>query len=161
RLATTAALARDDPIAERAQPALDWLDQEERRADEARRHEAAVTALVRALDYPGFLPPGELERLAHQVTPLRQGMPEGLQVRYISRLHAAEARQARRFYLNATAIGAVVFLAGTLIYYLVHSQARAREADQLATAISDMLELGEIDHAIGVLKDLEAKDPAL
>src|SRR5262245_3180842 len=91
KLATTTTLSPSDPIAERARPALDWLDDEDRRDRDARRHEAAVTALVRALDYPGFLAPGELERLAHEVTRHGQPMPDGLQQRYISRLHAAEA----------------------------------------------------------------------
>ncbi|HZW35213.1 MAG TPA: hypothetical protein VFF52_31110, partial [Isosphaeraceae bacterium] len=161
RLAATAALARDDPIAGRVQPALDWLADEDRRVDEDRRREAAVTALVRALDYPGFLPPNELERLAHEVSRHGQSLPEGLQQRYISRLHAAEARQSRRFYLNAAAASAALLLAATLIYYVVHSQARASEAEQVATSISDMLELGEVDRAAEVLQDLQAKDPAL
>jgi hypothetical protein len=161
KLAATAALARDDPIAQRAQPALDWLGQEDRRAEEDHQHEAALTALDRTVDYPGFLTPGELKRLAHAVTRHGRGMPDALQQRYISRLRAAEAQQSRRFSFKVGAASVVLFLAGTLVYYVCYRQARAWEGEKVATSISDMLELGEIEHAAGVLKDLEAQDPAL
>ena len=54
---TAAALPHDDPIAERARPALDWLDEQDRRDRESRQHEEALVALVRALDYPGSVRP--------------------------------------------------------------------------------------------------------
>ena len=117
--------------------------------------------LVRALDYPGSIAPAELERLAHAVQARGDGLPEGLRQRYITRLRAAEAAQTRRSRLIAAGSAAGVILAGTLIYLAVQAQARAREAEQAATAISDMLELGELDHAVALVKKLEAADPDL
>ena len=92
----TAALSHDDPIADRARPALDWLDDQDRRDRENREHAEAIAGLVRALDYPGTLAPDELERLAHAVQAHGDGFPEGLRQRYITRLRDAEAAQTRR-----------------------------------------------------------------
>src|SRR5205814_5529760 len=119
RLAAAAALPPDDPIAERARSALDWLDEEDRRDREGRRHEAALAAMVRALDYPGSLTPDELERLAHAVVGHGQGMPDGLQQRYVARLQAAEAAQSRRYHRTAAAAAAGLLLAGSLVYYAI------------------------------------------
>jgi hypothetical protein len=161
RLATAAALEPDDPIAERSRPALDWLDDQDRRDRENREHEEALGNLVRALDYPGSLAPAELERLAHAVQTRGDGLPEGLRQRYITRLRTAESAQARRKRLIAFGSAAGAILAGALIYLAVHSQARAHEAEQAATSIGDMLELGELDHAVALVKKLEASDADL
>jgi hypothetical protein len=161
RLATAMQLPHDDPIAERVRPALDWLDDEDRRSREGRQYEEAVTALDRALDYPGSVRAAELERLAHAVLDHGHGLPEVLQQRYITRLQAAESAQSRRFRLIAAGSAAGILLVGTLIYSAIRSQARADEADRAATAISDMLELNELDHAVSLMKKVEATDPAL
>jgi hypothetical protein len=161
RLATAAALEPDDPFADRARPALEWLDEQDRRDRENREHEAALGNLVRALDYPGSLAPAELERLAHAVQVRGDGLPEGLRQRYITRLRTAESAQARRRRLIAAGSAAGVILVSALIYFAVHAQARSREAEQAATSIGDMLELGELDHAIALVKKLEASDPDL
>ncbi|MGP0064094.1 MAG: hypothetical protein ACLQGP_10915 [Isosphaeraceae bacterium] len=161
RLATALQVPHDDPIADRVRPALDWLDDEARRSREGRDYEECVTALNRALDFPGTVPAVELEQLAHAVSSHGHGLPEGLQQRYITRLHAAESAQSRRFRLIVAASAATILLVGTLIYSAIHGQARANEADRAATAIDDMLELGEFDHALALLKKLESTDPSL
>ena len=117
--------------------------------------------LVRALDYPGSVKPADLERLAHAVQDHADGMPEALRDRYISRLRAAEAAQTRRRRLIAGSSAAGVLLAGTLIYLAFHASARSRAAEEASTAIGDRLELGELDHAIALMKNLEAADPDL
>ena len=161
RLAAEAVLSHEDPIGDRARPALDWLDDEDRRDRENREHAEAVARLVRALDYPGAIAPEELERLAHAVQGRGDGFPEGLRQRYITRLRDAEAAQTRRNRRIAAGSAAGVLLAGTLIYLAVHAQARSREAEQAAVSISDRLELGELDQAIALAKKLEAADPDL
>ncbi len=90
-----------------------------------------------------------------------EGLPEGLRLRYITRLRAAETAQVRRRRLIAAASAAGVLLAGTLVFLAFRSQARAHEADQAATAVSDHLELGELDQAVGLLKRLQEADPDL
>ena len=69
--------------------------------------------------------------------------------------------QSLRFRLIAAGSAVAILLVGTLIYSAVRGQARAAEADRAATAIGDMLELSEFDHAVSLLKKLEASDPDL
>ena len=45
---------------------------------------------------PGSVAPADLERLAHAVQDHPDGLPEGLRLRYITRLRAAETSQTRR-----------------------------------------------------------------
>jgi hypothetical protein len=161
RLAAAAALATDDPTADRARPALDWLDDQDHRDRENREHEEAVGDLARALEYPGSLAPAELERLAHAVQARGDGIPEGLRQRYITRLRAAESAQTRRQRLIAAGSAASVILVGTLIYLTVQAQTRAQQAEKAATSVSDLLELGELDHAVAMLKDYEKDSPDL
>jgi hypothetical protein len=161
RLATAALLEPDDPIADRARPALDWLEDQDRRDRASREHEEALAALGWALDYPGTIAPTDLERLARAVHSRGDGLPDGLRQRYITRLRAAEAAETRRRRLTVAVSAAGAVLLGTLIYLAVHSQARTREADQAATSINDMLELGELDHAVALVKKLEAADSDL
>ena len=161
RLAPAAALAPDDPIADRARPVLAWLDEQDDRDRQNREHEQALADLARTLDYPGSVAPAELERLAHAVQAHPEGLPESLRLRYITRLRAAETSQMRRRRLITAASAVGVLLAASLIFLAFRAQARARDADQAATAVSDHLELGELDQAVGLLKRLQEADPDL
>jgi hypothetical protein len=161
RLAADAALAPDDPIADRAQRALDWLDDQDRRDRENREHEDAVRALERTLDDPGRVASAELKRLAHAVHARPDGLPERLRPIYITRLREAEVAEGRRRRLIAAASAAGLILAGTLIYGAAHTYVRGREAVQFATRISDMLELDEVEQAVALVKHLESSDPGL
>jgi hypothetical protein len=161
RLSATAAPAHDDPLADRAAAALDWLEDQDRIDRENQEHEEALVQLARALDYPGTLIPADLERLAHAVQKHGEGIPEALRLRYITRLREAEVSQMRRKRLVVVGSAAGVLLAGTLIYLAIHAQARSNQAEQAATAISDQLELGELDQAVSLVKNYEKADPDL
>jgi hypothetical protein len=157
----TSPLEPDDPIWNEVGPAMRWLESEDRRVEADRDYEAALNALVEALDDPRFIPLADLEDLGHKVLGHGQGMPEGLQIRYVSRLKAAETAQTRRFRLIAIASAASLILAGSLVFYLVRSNVRAGEADQAATALTDMLELARLEQATEFLEKLEKADPGL
>ena len=154
-------LGPGDPIRERVAPALQWLEDEDGRVAAEHAYEDAVAALVGALDDPGFIPAAELERLIHAVLQFGHGLPEALQRRCASRLKTAEATQTRRFRLITAASAAGVILASSLVFYLVWSHIRGGQAAQAAIALTDLLELGELDQAGSFLKKLEARDPAL
>ncbi len=145
-------------------PALDWLDDQDRRDRENREHAEAVADLVRALDYPGTLAPAELERLAHAVQARGDGLPEGLRQRYITRLRARRvgadpAAAADRWPAPPRASSC----SSTLIYLgRPRPDPRAtRPSRPPRRPISDLLELGELDHAVALVKKLEASDPDL
>ena len=100
-LTASAPLGPADPIWERVQPPLNWLEEEDRHDELQRTYQEAMASLAQALDEPAHVPPAELERLAHAVLQHGQGMPEAMQQRYVSRLRSAQAAQARRWRLTS------------------------------------------------------------
>ena len=56
-LTASAPLAPTDPIWDRVQPPLNWLEEEDRRDELDHAHEEAITALWSALDDPAHIPP--------------------------------------------------------------------------------------------------------
>jgi hypothetical protein len=160
-LTASAPLAPSDPIWERVQPALSWLEEEDRQDEIHRAHEDSPAALVQALDDPTHVSPAELERLAHAVLQYGQGMPEAIQRRYVSRLRVAEATQSRRLRLIIAASAAGLLLTGSLTFYTIRSWARANDATQAAGAINDMIERGEIEQTGGFLEKLRKADAGL
>ncbi|MHB1556254.1 MAG: hypothetical protein ACYC61_02120 [Isosphaeraceae bacterium] len=161
RLAAAVSLERDDPLAQRVRPVLDWLDDQDRIDRENREHQDALDQLVRALDYPGNFPPSQLERLAHAVGSHPDGLPDALRQRYITRLHDAERADTRRRRLIVAGSAAAVLLVASLVYMAVRAQARSSEAERVATRVGDHLELNELDQAVALLKKVETSDPVL
>jgi hypothetical protein len=161
RLTKNAARESSDPIRERVQPALDWLEDDDRRVQADQNFEKALGKLVRVLDAPGSYPPSELERRGTKLLSFGRGMPEALQQRYLSRLQVVEAARALRFRLLIAGTAAGILLAASLVFYAVRSSIRSGDASRAATAVTDMLELGELDQAGAFLEALEKKDAGL
>ena len=114
-----------------------------------------------ALDGPGMIGPAALERLGNAVLGHERGMSDLVQKRYLDRLwqeRAAAERRSRR--ILAASVSAAVLL--TILFFMgVRRHARLSDADQAATAVSDMLELGELEQAAEFLKKLEGADASL
>ena len=161
KLVAAASVPGNDPILDRARPALDWLDRQDQIDQQNREHAEAIARLVRALDYPGRILPEALERLAHDVQSHGEGLPENLRLHYITRLREAESHRSRRRHLIAATSAAAVLFVGFLIYMAAHAQSRSNAADRAAQAISDLVELGEIEQAAAQVKRLESADPDL
>jgi hypothetical protein len=151
----------DAEAAERVKPALGWLDEEDRRDQADRDHEASLTALDHILDSPATPSPMELERLARRVLAHGRGVPEGLQQLYASRLRSAMLARSRRHRWIAAGAAASLLLAGGLAFTVIHGRARAYDADQAATSISDLLELGQLHEAGSLVAHLESAEPDL
>jgi hypothetical protein len=160
-LTATAQLAPADPLWERVRSPLNWLEEEDRIDEENHAHETDLAAMVQALDDSGYIPPAELERLAHAVLQHGRGMSEGNQQRYIARLRTAEAAQSRRWRAIVSGIAAVVIVALSLAFYAIRSSTRTSDVGHAATAVLDMLELGEVEQAGSFLKRLQQADPGL
>ncbi len=160
-LTASSPLDPGDPIWERVAPALRWLDDEDRRDAADRDQEAALAAVVKALDEPGFIAPLELERLGQAVLGHGRGMPEALQQRFLSRLKSAETVHTWRFRLIASAAAAGALLIAGLVFALVRGTLRTGEASRAAVSITDLIELGELENAGEFIQTLEKADPGL
>src|SRR5262249_34940611 len=88
-LAESANLPIGDPARERAEPALFWLDDQDKRESERREYVAAEARLIDALD-DSEASRDQLEGLWHTLVRLNQEVPEHLARRYQSRIAAQE-----------------------------------------------------------------------
>jgi hypothetical protein len=154
-------LADTDPIHGRVAEALEWLEVQDRRDQADRDHEAATKALLRNLDDPKRIRPAELERLGNAVLGHPRGMLESVQRRYLDRLWKEHAAAQKRTRLIIAGSASAAVLVASLVFILVRGQARSNDAEQAATALADMLELGELEQASEFVRKLETADAGL
>jgi len=151
----------DDPLRVRVAPIFAWLREEDHREEDDRGHEAAVQELLATLDAPGRIGPAELERLGNQVLRYERGMSESIRHQFLERLGTErDFVSVRNKRISAGVFAALALVLGTGLYFL-QRQSRLGEASRAATALADMVELGEIENAGDFLKRLTAADPSL
>ena len=156
-----APLLPGDPIWARVKRALQWLEDQDQIAEEARAHQEAHDALLKVLDSPDRVSPSELERSAQAVLQYGRGMSEGAQQRYVTRLRSEELAQARRRRALTGGVAAAAVLTLSFAYFGIRSWNRASDASQAATAMLDMVKLGEVERAESFLGKLQKADPGL
>lgn len=159
-LAESAQLSADDPARERAEPALFWLDEQDKREASRREYEAVEARLTAALD-DDQASRDQLDRLWHALVRLDQDVPEHLAQRYRSRVAAQDLSARRRArLLLVTGLTALVVLGITavLIYRAMERGAAGRAA---ATAVAAALKSEKIDDVESLLKQFAANRPEL
>lgn len=97
-------LPSGDPLLDVAGPALEWIEQEDRRQAAESEHAAAVQQLEAALEGNATLQ--DLERLFHQAVRHDHGLPATLESRLADRLETLRTQTARR--RTGIVIGSVV-----------------------------------------------------
>ena len=154
-------VADDDPCLERVRPALQWLEEEDRRAIATEAYEADLAALSSALDDRRPMSAAELEGLERQVLRHARGIPEKVQRRYATRFRSASASRTRRFRLIVAAVAVAVVLAGALGIAMFRGSLRSGDAQKAAAEIAAYLDKGDFEGAEDFLEDLEKADPGL
>lgn len=160
-LAESMGLRPGDPMRDRAQPALRWLDEQDRLAAEDRRQQAAHDELTALLDDPGPVPSIELERLAGELGGLRESLPDHLAERFSARLTLESGREARRRSWIIGGASAAVILIAASAAFAYRGHLRSTRATRAAVAVADMLELGELERALEFVAALAKTDAAL
>jgi len=160
-LAESIGLRADDPARDRVETALRWLEDQDRQVEEDRRREAAFEDLNALLDDPAPAPSSELERLVGELGGLRENLPDGLADRFQARLTLERAREDRRraWIIGLASAAALLMALGIGLAYRDH--ARSNRAARAATAVADMLELGELEQALEFLDALTKTDAAV
>ena len=160
-LADSLGLRPGDPMRDRVEPARRWLDEQDLLAEEDRRREAVFEELNALLDDPAPAPSRELEQLAGELGGLRENLPGGLAERFQARLTLERAREDRRraWIIGVASAAALLIAVGIGIAY--RNQARSGRAVRAATAVADMLELGELERALEFFETLAKTDASI
>lgn len=159
-LTELAQLPADDSARERAEPALLWLDAQDKRDASRRAYEAAETQLTDALD-DDRASRDELERHWHALVRLEQDMPDHLALRYRSRVAAQELSTRRRTrLLLATGLTLALGL-GLSVVLVTRELERGAAGRTAATAIETALKAGEIDKLETLISQFAKTRPEL
>jgi hypothetical protein len=154
-----AQLTRDDPLYQKAEPALSWLAGQDRQEHEAEEYQRAVLALEAALDEEADRP--TLEQLVAAIHRFEMAMPEALQRRLEARFETLdrEARRRKQIILGACATGAVMLLVAIL--GVMRSGARQRHIAETVAAADRFVQQGDPDGARDFVRDAEAAHPGI
>ncbi len=149
-LATVVGLEETDILYERAAPALEWLDQQDRESADETGYKAAVAALELALDDEEGLT--ILERLAHAVLRYERPIPAVLEQRLRTRMAGLELAKTRRLRLIVAAAGVFVVLIAAGVGY---ARVSRQHADQVATHVATLQILMDQRHFEEARKHLD------
>lgn len=156
-LQALAQLDLDDPLLDLAAPALQWLREEDRRAEEEADYEAGVAQLERALDRGADRL--KLERLAHAAARGDRELPPRVRRRYDERLHYLEVAATRKRRLIVVGIVAAVVLVGVVTGYVIHGKIVENRIATTEADLARLIDAGDLDQAQQRLEGLEEDDP--
>ncbi|MDB5349537.1 MAG: hypothetical protein JWN86_784 [Planctomycetota bacterium] len=154
-----ASLPSDDPLLERAEPALEWLARRDRDDQEEAEYQHACGLLDAHLDEEAAR--GDLERAYQAVTRFDRGLPSVMQTRYEARLRAIEIEGTRRRRLVLACSVSGIVIAGSLGGWIFYQQGRSREARLVSDVIVRALDEGKLEGAIKAEADARKNDPGL
>lgn len=136
--AATAALDSNDPLAQRASPALEWLDEQDRQDGARMKFFAAAAALEHAVD--DGIPPTELERLYRATQLFDEPLSEKLRRRVEQKLadHDLNSRRKRRLIFASLAIVLCLAVAG--VVYQISEQAFVKSVNDASTTLGQFVD---------------------
>ncbi len=155
--AEIAGLAQDDPLYDRAAPALEWLDEQDREAAHEDGYKTAVADLENALDNEEGR--ASLERCAHAVLRYDRPIPPVVEERLRTHMVDLELARTRRFRLIVAGVAAAVVLVGSGIGYALLSHAQAEQVAAHVNALQTLIANDELDEAQKHLDQLAAAAP--
>lgn len=148
-----AALAEGDPLNEMVAPALDWLDEQDRRDQAEAEHAQALVDLERALDEEHSR--HDLDRLYHRLLSCDRGMPQLLKRRFDQRMAELATGESRRNKLRFAAVGAAAIVTAASILLFIGHRTREHEVAEAVKSLHALLEeskVGEAQHYFDMIR---------
>jgi len=137
-LAQTAKLLPNNPLAQQAVPALEWIAGQDRRDEVQVKRTTAIGALQEALE--DEVPIEDLERLYQATLLFDDPIEPQLKSRVDQRLHVLALGAKRKHRILLTAIVSAVLMVGGLVVWVIflqsHNQTVAQTVDSLQELIS-------------------------
>ena len=157
--AVLANLSLHDPVWDRVSAAFDWLNEQDRRQVEGRKHKAALASLEAAL--PNGSSWEELDAYYRAAMAHEEGVPEELEGRFRERLEGLKRRARRRKGLLMAGSAVTVFLLAIGIYSGVQGARFESRLSEAVQTVRRLREAGAVVEAKKYLDDLRTKDPRL
>lgn len=157
--AEVAGLLPNDELAERAAPALEWLEEQDQLERARQRHAAALDALERGLEENAS---GEqLERLHHAAARHEEGVPPVLLTRYRERMAAFELTGRRKFRLLLVGlVCGLLLVAGGVAVVVRYGRHRAQVASSAQT-LQSLVHEARLEEASQFYDELKADSPSV
>jgi HPt (histidine-containing phosphotransfer) domain-containing protein len=157
-----AGIAVNHPLMDIAGPALDWLQEEARKAVAESDHKAAVGEIEVALDRKTTV--DELEKLYHKATRHGHTLPQVLVTRIAERRDQllSGARRTRILIMTATVAACLLGIAAVTIVVRTVSfnKAVAEHSDELGKLLASANQNGQLGPISDYLKQIEVENPA-
>lgn len=159
RCAKVAGLAHSDPLAVSVEPALNWLQDQDRQEAEQAAYAEALAGLTRALDKGSNRL--TLEQKYHALMSLGQGIPDDLKLRLEERLKWLALAAARRQRLKLAAIAAIVLLVVSIGVFIARNAAYRKQVDTQASTLKSLIDSKQLTEAEQLLAKLSADSPRI
>ncbi len=156
-LTSTPGFAASPEISNRATPALQWLEEQDRLDQRRQRHDVAVAALHQALARNHSLT--KLQQCYHHATRAGEPLPGDLERRYYERVESLKRASTRRRYLVTLGVVAMVVLLAGGIRWTMGRQARSSRLAQTRENLEKLIEQDDLDSADNYRKQLEREEP--
>lgn len=155
--ASIAQLSSSDPLADRVAPALDWLEDQDRRQQRQIQYKQALSNLEDVLRQN--VPRATLEQHYHYVLRFEEDVPPHLREGAEQRLRQFDVRARRRRALTlASIVGSILLIAGVtagVVVWQIHN----RQVAQATAALERLVAENKVDEAQEYLNDLTASSP--
>ena len=157
--AFTAGLMPNEPLSERAAPALEWLAEEDRLQADGKKRQRAIAAVEKALE--DSLPPDELGRLYEATLVFDEPVPPALKLRVEQRIATAALATQRRQRIVLTSIVAVVAFVGVSIAYVIIQQQHRAATAGVVDSLKSMVDQGQLEEAQKYYDQIAASMPGI
>lgn len=158
-LTQVASIPESDSVFESAAPALAWVMQEERRADQETAYQNSIAAMTRALDRN--LGIEELERCAAAVNQFDAGMPDELEDRMQDQISLIEGQAKRKKMLIIGAIAAAVLVVAVIVFSFIRSSQHSEEIAHHQMQLQVLIESGKMQEAQQYYTGLVSEAPSI
>jgi hypothetical protein len=159
RHAETVQLSDEDPLYDRAAPAIEWLNRQDGEAMEDARYKGAVAELEQALDDEEDL--ASLERKAHAILRCERPIPPLIEQRLKNQLDELRLTRTRKTRLAVGAVAALLLVAGCGLAYAIYMQRQIDQVAGHATTLQTFLERNQLDEAHQHFQQLMVTAPAV
>jgi hypothetical protein len=157
--AAIAQLPPDDPLRQRAEPALEWISQQDVLETRKRQFEQAFLDVTAALD--NDLPRMELERRYHAALRFEEEIPSSLVQRVRSRIAEHDLHSRRRATLALLAVVGGLALSAGVVVWIIRQQAHSRNVAAATQSFAKLVESEQLAEAARFFEDLEQRSPRL